>query len=108
MQCKLFVSLQFEVAHHFVEGCAGGWTRRLEPPTTFGTTKTPKSLLFNSYQFPAHGRLCRGAPMSTRLLSRDETFWFAIDGSFRSGVLPDCISLNFIGISTLLRTQQSA
>jgi len=42
------------------------------------------------------------------LLSQDETFWFAIDGFFRSGVLPDCIALNFIGISTFLRTHESA
>jgi hypothetical protein len=100
MQYKLFVSLQLKVAHHFVERLAGGLSRGLEPPATFRATKTTKTRLINPYQLPAHGRLCRGAPMSTRLLSRDETFWFAIDGSFRSGVLRDCITLNFIGIPT--------
>jgi hypothetical protein len=91
MGCKLFVALQLEVAHHFIERCAGGCTRRFEPPATCGTTKTPKTLLLNPHQLPAHGRLCRCAPTSTRLLSRDETFWFAISGgSFRSGELPDC------------------
>jgi len=75
---KLFVALQLEVAHHFIERCAGGRTRRFEPPATFGATKTPKTLLLNPYQRPAHGRLCRCALTSTRLLSRDETFWFAI------------------------------
>jgi hypothetical protein len=108
MQCELFVSLQLEVAHHFVERLAGGRTRGLEPPATFRATKTPKTLFINPYQLPAHGRLCRGAPTSTRLLSRDETLRFAIDGSFRSGVLPDCSTLNFIGISTFLGTQESA
>src|ERR1019366_9797962 len=89
MGCKLFVALQLEVAHHFVERLAGR-TTGFEPPATFRATKTPKTHFINPYQLPAHGRLCRGAPTSTRLLSRDETFWFAIDGSFRSGVLPDC------------------
>src|ERR1700681_1557847 len=108
MGCKLFVPLQLEVAHHFIERFAGGRTRRLEPPATFGATKTLKTLFLNPYQLPAHCRICSCAPRSTRLLSRDETFRFAIDGSFRSGVQPDCIILNFIGISTLLRTQESA
>jgi hypothetical protein len=90
MECKRFVALQLEVAHHFIERCAGGRTRRFEPPATFGATKTPKTLLLNPYHLPAHGRLCRCAPTSARLLSRDETFWFAINGSFRSGELPDC------------------
>jgi hypothetical protein len=108
MGCKLFVALQLEVAHHFIERFAGGRTRGFEPPATFGATKTLKTLLLNPYQLPAHCRICSCAPRSTRLLSKDETFWFAIDGSFRSGVLPDCITLNFIGISTFLRTQESA
>jgi len=59
--CKLSVALQFEVAHHFVERCTGGWTRRVEPPGTFRATKTPKPLLLNPYQLPAHGFQCRCA-----------------------------------------------
>jgi hypothetical protein len=55
-----------------------------------GATKAPKMLLLKPHQLPAHGRLCRCAPTSTGSLSRDEAFWFAINGSFRSGVLPDC------------------
>src|ERR1700675_588930 len=78
MGCKLFVALQLEVAHHFIEGCAGRRTGGFEPPATLGATKTPKTLLLNPYQHPAHGRLCRCAPTSNRPLSRDETFWFAI------------------------------
>jgi len=87
---ELLVALQLEVAHHFIERCAGGRTRRFEPPTTFGATKTTKTLLLNPYQLPAHGCLCCCVPTNTHLLSRDETFWFAINGSFRSGGLPDC------------------
>jgi hypothetical protein len=83
MGCKLFVALQLEVAHHFIERCAGGRTRRLEPPATFGATESPKTRLLNPYQLPAHGRLCLCAPTNTRLLSREETFWFAINASFR-------------------------
>jgi hypothetical protein len=90
MQCKLFVALQLEVVHHFIERCAGGSTRRFKPPATVGAAKTPKTQLFNPHQLPAHGRLCRRAPTlsncmrGTHVPSRYETF------SFRSGVLPDC------------------
>jgi hypothetical protein len=89
MQCKFFVSLQLEVAHHFIERCATGCTRGLESPATFGATKTAKTLLFNPHQFPVHGRLCRCAQgcLTAYLVPArrlDETI------SFRSGVLPDC------------------
>jgi len=87
MGCKLFVALQLEVTHQFIERFAGGRMRGFEPPATFGATKTLKTLLLNPHQLPAHGHLCGCPPTSTRLLSRDETFWFATNGSFRSGVL---------------------
>jgi len=54
MQFELFVSLQLEVSHHFVERCAGERSRRLKPPATFGATKTSKTLLVNPYQVPDH------------------------------------------------------
>jgi len=85
---ELLVALQLEVAHHFIERCAGERTRRFEPPTTFGATKTTKTLLLNPYQLPAHGCLCCCVPTNTHLLSRDETFWFAINGSFRVSYCP--------------------
>jgi len=44
MQCKFFVALQLEVAHHFIERCARGRTRRLEPPAAFGAAKAPETL----------------------------------------------------------------
>jgi hypothetical protein len=55
MQSKLLVALQLEVAHHFIERCAGRRSRRLEPPATFGATKTPETRLLNPYQLSAHG-----------------------------------------------------
>ena len=66
MQYKLFVALQLEAAHHFIERCAGECSRRSEPPATFGATKTPKTLLFNPHQFSAHGRLCRCVAFAAR------------------------------------------
>jgi hypothetical protein len=54
MQREFLVALQLEVAHHLIERSAAGRTRRLEPPATFGATKTPKTLLLNPYQLPAH------------------------------------------------------
>jgi hypothetical protein len=89
MHCKLFVTLQFEVAHHLIERRAGEGTTRFEPPVAFGATKTPKMLLLNPHHLPAHGRLCRRAQrrltacLVPRLPSGDETF------SFHSRVLPD-------------------
>src|SRR5579863_4509870 len=55
MQRKLFIALQLEVAHHFVERCAGGRTRRFERPATFRTAKTAKMLLINPNQISVHG-----------------------------------------------------
>jgi hypothetical protein len=55
---KLFVALKLEVAHHFIERFAFRSTGRFEPPSTFGATKTPKTLQFDPYQLPAHGCLC--------------------------------------------------
>jgi hypothetical protein len=80
MRRKLFVALQLEVAHHFIERWADDRARSFEPPATLGATKTPKMLLLNPYQLPAHSLLCRCARTlsdrmpSTRLPSRDETF----------------------------------
>ena len=95
MQCKLFVALQLEVAHHLIERFAGGSTWRVEPPATFGATKTPKTLLFNPHQCPAHGRLCRCAPMLSdrmpgiRLSFKGRRVQVRRNDSFRSGVLAD-------------------
>ena len=61
MGFKLFVALQLEVAHHFIERSAFRRAGRFEPPSTFGATKTPKTLQLNPYQLPAHGCLCRCA-----------------------------------------------
>ena len=36
MQRKLFVALQLEVAHHFIERWAGDRARSFEPPATLG------------------------------------------------------------------------
>ncbi len=83
MGCKLLVALRLEGAHHFIERCASGRSRGFEPPATFGTTKTPKTLLFNPHQFPAHSHLSRCAPAlsdrmpSTPFPTGDQTFWFA-------------------------------
>jgi hypothetical protein len=49
MGCKLFVALQLEVAHHFIERCAGV-TRRFKSPAAFGATKTPKTFFVDPYK----------------------------------------------------------
>jgi hypothetical protein len=59
MGFKLFVALQLEVARHFIERFALRSTRRFEPPSTFGATKTPKTWQLDPYQRPAQGHLYR-------------------------------------------------
>jgi hypothetical protein len=59
---KLFVALQLEVVHHFIERHAGWPAGGFEPLATFGTTKTLKTLLFNPHQSPSQGCLRRCAP----------------------------------------------
>src|ERR1700730_18553246 len=84
MECKLFVTLQLEVAHHFIERSAGERARRFEPPATFGATKTPKMLSLNPYQLPPHNvaapQHCLDRMPGAPLPSGDKAF------SFRSGV----------------------
>jgi hypothetical protein len=58
MGCEFPVALQLEVAHHFIVRFTRGRIGSFESPATFGTTKTPETLLFNPYQLPTHGRLC--------------------------------------------------
>ena len=95
MQRKLFVALQLEVVHHFIERCAGGRSSRIEPPATCRASKTPKTLLFNPHQFPAHGRLCRCAASpsdrmpGTRLRVKERNDLIRHNVSFGNGVLPD-------------------
>lgn len=59
MGFELFVAQQLEVAPHFIERIASGTTGGCEPPSTFGATKTLKTLQLNPYQLPAHGCLGR-------------------------------------------------
>ena len=77
MQCELSVALQLKVPHHFIERLANGRARRVEDPGAFGATPTPKTLLFNPYQFPTHGSLCRfaqrGLTACLELASRQRT-----------------------------------
>jgi len=49
MQRKLFVALQLEIPHHFLEGRARRISGRFEPPAAFGTTKTSKTMLLNPH-----------------------------------------------------------
>jgi len=91
---KLSFELQPEVGRHIFESCARGRIRRFEPPAAFGATKPPKPGFSRST--PAsrrHGAAIPGGsrrPNQYRLLCRDETCRFAMDGSLRSRVLPDC------------------
>jgi hypothetical protein len=77
MRRKFSIALQLEVAHHFIEGIAGGRFRSLEPPATFRAAKASKTRLLNPYQLPNHGGLYRCLPTlsdnvtATRLPSMD-------------------------------------
>jgi len=51
MQPKLLVALQPEVPHRFAQRFASGRARRVEDPGALGTTPTPKTVMFDPYQF---------------------------------------------------------
>ena len=55
MSCKIFIALLLVVPLHFIERITGRCSRRIEHPCTFGATPAQKSLLFDPYQFAAHG-----------------------------------------------------
>ena len=51
---KLFVALQLEVLHHFVERFTRGRSRRLKPPGAFRASKTEKAPFFDPYKLAGH------------------------------------------------------
>jgi len=54
MGCKLFVALQLEVPHHFIETFTRGHRRRIKPPGAFRASKTTKALFFDPYNIAGH------------------------------------------------------
>ena len=62
MQRELFVSLQLEVPHHFIERLAGRWVSSVEDPGALGTAKTSKLSSLNPYQLTAHVGLISPLP----------------------------------------------
>jgi hypothetical protein len=54
MGCKLFVALQLEVPHHFIEGFTRGRCRRMKPPGAFRASKTAKTVFFDPYKRAWH------------------------------------------------------
>jgi len=124
MQCKLSVALQLEVAHHFVEGCAGERSRRFEPPPTFGATKTSKTRLLNPYQLASDGCQCRCAQRrltacpapACRQGTKHSPFLaayclIAAENRHQSGVAEDvqttkCTCANLKGLSGMLHTRK--
>jgi hypothetical protein len=54
MRCKLFVALQLEVPHHFIERLTRGRSRRIKPPGALRATKTAKTRLFDPYKLAGH------------------------------------------------------
>jgi hypothetical protein len=65
MGCKLFVALQLEVPHHFIERFPRGRRRRIKPPGAFRASKTTKTLFFDPYNVagypPLKVGLCQSA-----------------------------------------------
>jgi hypothetical protein len=51
---KLFVALQLEVLHHFIERFTRGRSRRLKPPGAFRASKTVKAPFFDPYKLAGH------------------------------------------------------
>ena len=51
---KLFVALQLEVLHYFIERFTRGRSRRLKPPGAFRASKTAKAPFFDPYKLTRH------------------------------------------------------
>jgi len=54
MRYKLFVALQLEVPHHFIERFTRGRSRRIKPQGAFRASKTAKTRLFDAYKLAGH------------------------------------------------------
>jgi hypothetical protein len=54
MGCKLFVALQLEVSHHFIERFTRGRGRRIKPPGAIRASKTAKTVFFDPYKRAWH------------------------------------------------------
>jgi hypothetical protein len=54
MGCKLFVALQLEIPHHFIERFARGRGRRIKPPRAFRASKTAKTPFFDPHKLAGH------------------------------------------------------
>jgi hypothetical protein len=54
MGCKLFVALQLEVPHHFIERSTRGRSRRMKPPGAFRASKTVKTRFFDPYKLAGY------------------------------------------------------
>jgi len=54
MGCKLFVALQLEVSHNFIEGFTRGRSRRIKPPGAIRASKTAKTVFFDPYKRAWH------------------------------------------------------
>ena len=57
MVCEIFIAPPFVVLLHFIERFAGGCSRRMKYPSTFGAAPALKTLFFDPYQFALHGLL---------------------------------------------------
>jgi hypothetical protein len=51
---KLFVALQLEVSHHFIERFTRGRGRRIKPPGAIRASKTAKTVFFDPYKLAWH------------------------------------------------------
>jgi hypothetical protein len=60
MGCKLFVALQLEVPHNFIESFTRGRSRRIKPPGAFRASKTVKTPFFDPYNLAGHPPITDG------------------------------------------------
>src|SRR5580704_12188587 len=55
MGCKRVVTLQLVVLHHVLKRFTDGCSRSMEHPCAFRATPAQETLVFDPYQFSAHG-----------------------------------------------------
>jgi hypothetical protein len=54
MSGKFLIALLQVVLHHFIEGIACGWSRKIAYPSAFGAAPAQEVFFFDPYEFAAH------------------------------------------------------
>ena len=101
---KLFVAKHLEVLFHFIERLSAGWASRVEDPTAFGTSPTPKARLVYPHQLARHRSTIWLPRCSDKVVSKKVSNMGQM-GHVTSALLKNIMSqdINNVWVETYLR-----